>query len=486
MSSIGNRTAILTLSRLANYGLLLISPIVTARLLSVEEFGRYREFLLYTTILQTLALFSINDSLLYFVPAHPASPWRVVRHAAGLTLISSIVVVAALAMLDIGMGGTLVRGFLLPVAAFTIFSINLDFWEYFWVARGRPGAVFIYSASRLLGRLATTIGTAILTRNVDSIIRSLVIFEGVRMIVAGVAFLRLDRSRDEPPITEPYRQLLRFCVPSGVAALLATLSRNLTSVVVARALGVAALARYSIGRFGEPIIITLRSSVSSVVLPEMVRKGQSDRGSPLTLWRRATVINTIILFPIVVLVVRYAQPLIVFAFGASYRDSSLIMQLYMLVVVRECFDFAPALRAIGLTRPLVGSNVSALIACVLGLFVLIPRAGIAGAMAAFVIGSFVDVTYLGWSTARAYRVELRNVVPWASVGKVGLAALLASAFIISSIWTDIFGIGGIVLAGATYSAVFSLLLLAMRLPEALVLLEWARALLSRRASQASH
>jgi O-antigen/teichoic acid export membrane protein len=486
MSNIGNRTAILTLSRLANYGLLLISPIVMARLLSVEDFGRYREFLLYASMLQTFAVFSINDSLLYFVPANPASPWRVARHAAVLTLICSIVVVTALAILDIGMSGGLVRGFLLPLVAFTLFSVNLDFWEYFFVARGRPGAVFLYSATRLLGRLVTCVATAILTRNVDSIIRSLLIFEGVRMIVAGAALLALSRRRDEPPLAEPYRELMRYCLPSGLAALLAMLNKNLTSVVVTRALGVSALARYTVGRFGEPIVVALRSSVSSVVLPEMVRKGQSERGGALTLWRRATVINTILLFPVVVLVVRYAQSLVVFAFGASYRDSSLVLQLYMLVVIRECFDFAPAVRAIGLTRPLLGSNVAALAACVVGLFVLIPRAGIAGAMAAFVIGSFVDVTYLGWCTARAYREELRNVVPWASVGRVALAALLASAFIISSIWTDTFGIGGIVLAGATYSAVFSLLLLAMRVPEALVLLEWARALLFRRPSQAGH
>ena len=264
------------------------------------------------------------------------------------------------------------------------------------------------------------------------------------------------------------------------------LNKNLASVVVTRALGVSALARYSVGRFGEPIVTTLRSSVSSVVLPEMVRKGQSERGSPLTLWRRATVINTIFLFPIVVLVARYAQPLIVFAFGESYRNSSIVMQLYVLVVIRECFDFAPALRAIGQTRPLVASNLLALVACAVGLVALIPRAGVAGAMVAFVIGSFVDVTYLAWRTARAYGVELRRIVPWASVGKVGLAALAASSFIISSIWTDTFGIAGIVLAGAMYCAVFTLLLLAMRVPEVLVLLDWARALLFRRASQAVH
>jgi O-antigen/teichoic acid export membrane protein len=64
MFALGNRTAILTLSRLASFGLMLISPIFLVRVLTVVDFGRYREFLLYGAILQSFAQFSINDSLL--------------------------------------------------------------------------------------------------------------------------------------------------------------------------------------------------------------------------------------------------------------------------------------------------------------------------------------------------------------------------------------------------------------------------------------
>src|SRR5581483_12390607 len=105
MSALGNRTAILTLARIANYGLMLISPVFLVRLLSVEEFGRYREFLLYASILQAFAQFSINDSLLYCVPANPGSPWRLARQTALLTLCSSALVVLVLAALDSGSDG---------------------------------------------------------------------------------------------------------------------------------------------------------------------------------------------------------------------------------------------------------------------------------------------------------------------------------------------------------------------------------------------
>jgi O-antigen/teichoic acid export membrane protein len=257
------------------------------------------------------------------------------------------------------------------------------------------------------------------------------------------------------------------------------LSRNLSNVAVTKALGTVALAQYAIGRFGEPVVVALRNSVSSVVLSEMVRKDREERGQALALWQRATVVNTIFLFPVAVLVVRYAQPLVVTVFGAGYRQAALIMQIYMLVVVRECFDFAPALRAVNRTRPLVESNVAAFVVGAIALAVLIPAAGVAGAMAAFVIASFTDATYLGWRTMNYYRVGLKDLVPWLSIGKTALAALVAGTLIVSSAWEQGLGFAGIVVSGCIYLAAFALLLLALRVPEAQVLLVWVKKLIAR-------
>jgi O-antigen/teichoic acid export membrane protein len=481
VAGLGNRTAILTLSRLASYGLQLISPIFLVRLLSVADFGHYREFLLYASILQAFAQFSINDSLLYCVPANPGSPWRLARQTAVLTLCSSSLVVLVLVMLDTASGGELAHGFLLPLAAYTLVSVNLDFWEYFWLAHGRAQPVFFYSAGRLAVRVAVAVITAAVTHDFRAVIWALVVLEAARFVAAAGALFVFDRSRHEPPLREPWRDQLRFCIPSGTASLLAMLNRNISNVIVARLLGAVALAQYAIGRFGEPVVATVRSSVSSVILPEMVRKdrGTASGGTALALWQRATVVNTIMLFPVVVLVVRYAEPLVTLVFGASYATAALIMQIYMLVVIRECFDFAPALRAVNRTRPLVESNVASLLACSAAMLVLIPFSGLAGAMLAFVIASYVDVTWLAWRTLAAYGVGVRGLLPWRSIAKTALAAAMASVLILSSAWTDVFGWAGMVIAGVVYLTAFALLLQLMRIPEAMVLQAWGKRLVLR-------
>jgi len=485
MSGVGNRAAILTLSRIANYGLMMVSPIILVRLLSVEQFGHYREFLLYVSVLQSIALFSINHSLLYCIPAQPRSRWRTVRQTAILIACSSVLVVGLTAAIDAASGGRVIGPLLLPVCAFTLVSTNLDFWDYYWVATERPGLVLAYSSVRLAARVVVAVVVAALTHRVLIIIWALVALEGLRLALTMVAFLIADKSATEPPLAEPWREQLRYCLPSGIAWVLSTCNRNIGAIAVVKVLGAAPLAEYSIGKYGEPVVVTLRSSVSGVLLPEMVKRGRGSRQASIGLWQRATVVNAIMLFPVAVLLTRYARPLVATVFGASYVSAALVLQIYMLIVIREVFDFAPALRALNRNRPLVESSVASLIVSAALLVPLVPAAGIAGAMLAIAIGTLVDAGWLAYRTSTAYQLSLRHLVPWGGVGKTAAAALLAGAILATSAWTQMLGFGGIVLAGAAYVALFTLLVLALRVPEAYELIGWLRRLVPSRAASPS-
>jgi len=470
------------LSRLANYGLTIISPIILVRLLTVEQFGRYREFLLYAAVLQTLALFMINDSLLYFIPAEPQSRWRVVRQTTVLIACSSVLVVAALVVIVLAAGGRVVGHFLLPLIGFTLFAANLDFWEYYWVAIERPGLVFVYSSARLAARVAVATVTAAITRDVQAIIWSLVALEALRMSAAAVVLMVVGKSSTEPPLTEPWRGQLRYCVPSGTASVLSMLSRNLGNLVVAKTLGAVPFAQYEVGRAGNPVIVALRGSITGVVLPEMVRRGRGSRDASLALWRRSIVVNAIVLFPVVVLILCYARPVIAVVFGKSYLAAAIVLKIYMLVVVRECFDFSPAVRALGQTRPIVESNVLSVCACAALLAALVPIAGLAGAMTAVALSTLVDAGWLAYRTTAAYQLTLGELIPWNGVGKTAAAAMLAGAILLVFPWMRALGFGGLVLASAAYLLIFSLLVLAFRVPEAQTLLEWMRRLLPPRTA----
>jgi O-antigen/teichoic acid export membrane protein len=470
MARLANRVAYLSLARLANYGLMLLSPVILARVLNVEDFGRYREFLLYGTLLQAVGGFAIYDSLLYFIPAHSENPWRIIRQTTALTFGSTLITALALVGFDFATGGAVVGPYLWPLVLYLMLSVNVDFWEMYWLSNNRAAAMFTYCAGRLIIRLAVVVVAAVVTQDVNVMIWSLVTLEAVRLVGAVIAFLWLDRSAHEPVLDEPWRGQLRFCLPSGTGSFIAHVNRQFASVVVAKVLGPVALAQFVIGRFPESVIAVIRNAISTVLLPEMVRRGRDNREAQLALWRRGTVMNAMLMLPVVVLVIRYAEPAVTTVFGHEYAAAAPLMQIFILSFLRECFDFAPALRAINQATPLVYSNLAALVFSAIALIVMVPLFGVNGAMAAAVLATFVDAIWQGRAVASRLGMGINELIPWNSVLRTALAAVLAGAIIASPIWTQTLGFTGVILAGAAYSVAYGLLLKLLRVPEAEVLI----------------
>ena len=474
MRKIAHQAAVLSIARMANFGLMIISPLVLVRFLTVTEFGQYREFLLYISLLGSIASFSISESLLYFIPLHPGSTWRIVRETTVLTAIISSVVVVAFVAIDLLVPGGLVGPYLLPVALYVLLFVNVDCWEIFWIATGRPTAVFAYTAGRLTVRMLVVVCVAVMTTNVTAIIWSLIGLEALRLLGATIAWLAVERSRDEPKVPDIRREQLKFCVPFGVATVISMLSKNLGNVVVTKYLGVVALAQFSIGTYADPIIMVVRNSITSVVLPELVRRGTQSKDAALRFWHRSVVINCMLLFPIASLMAWYAEPLIVKLFGANFRPAVPVLQWYALVVVRSCFDFSPLLRAINKTRPFVTTGLIAALVNGVTLAILLPRIGVVGAAIGVVAAILADALYQGYCVVRLYGCSLRQLLPWPTLAKITACALLAAVVAFGFTWELRGTFTGAICGSLLYLAVFTTMLVAARVDEASQLLDRLR------------
>lgn len=437
------------------------------RLLSVAQFGRYREFLLYVGLLTALAAFGINNSLLYFVPARPQHAWRFVRQAVTLVAINSVTGVVLLFTLDTLLHGALIGEFLVPVCLYVLLFVNVDFWEFLWLSLKRPGAVFAYSSGRVLARMTVVVVAASLARDVDTIIAALIALEAARLALSVLAWRRLARDAQAAPGSS-WREHLRFCTPVGIALVLVTLNKSAAGLVIAKWLGPVALAHYAIGTYAEPLVTLLRNSISDALLPEMAGARSQGRAgeAALALWRRTTVLSALLLLPAVLLLFRYAEPLVRVLFSSAYLPAALVMQIFVLVLVRECFDFGVVLRALNRTTPIVISNVAAIVVNVGLLALLVPPFGIAGAAAAFVASRFVDGGYLAWRTLQLYDVRLRDLACWGDLVRVVVAASIAAVPVYALDWYHALGIAGVGLATLAFALTFALCLRALRLPEA--------------------
>ncbi len=452
-----------------NQGLLLISPMLLTRMLSVEQFGQYREFLLYATVLDVIAGYNISSSLLRFVAHQPEHRQQYVDQALIMTLGTSTLVLAGTAVLNWIFNGALVGSYMLPLAFFIFFYVNFDFWESMWLAQRRVGAVWAYTAGRLLARMITVVTAAALTASVPAIIWSLVGLEGARFIASLIMWAR-HRQRGERRRESGWREQLRFVGPAGTAHVLISINKQMGSLYVAKFLGPVGLAHYAIGTYLRPIISVLRSSMSDALLPEMSSQQRSQQPvDSLVLWRRMTIVAAIMLIPSAVLLARFADTIVVTLFSEEYRAAVPVFQICLFVLFREIVDFAVPLRAMNRTAPIMYSNMVSLVVNAVLLTILLPTIGLIGAAAAYVIARAIEGWYLGWQTAQACEIRPRDLVKWGDVGKVALAATLASITLVGSFWTSSMSLIGALAASCVYMIVYVPLLLLLRLPEAMLL-----------------
>lgn len=458
-----------------NQGLVVISPILLVRLLTVEEFGRYREFLLYAGLLSTICAFGINNSLLYFIPARPHSVRQMVRQATAMTFGTSVLVIGITLLADYIAAGAILGGLQLPVAIYVLLFVNLDFWEFYWLSLKRPVPVFAYTTGRLIARIVVVVTAASIWRDVMPIVWSLIGLETLRIVVSAISWRRAGGKIDPTETGQAVEQScwneqFRYCLPIGLALILVTLNKSLGNLFVTKTLGVIALAHYSIGTHIQPVIGVLRNSVSDAVLPELAALKNTKGEAALELWRRSTIVSMILLTAAGVVLFEFAHTFVVTLFSPSYEPAVLIFQLYLLVLVREVFDFGVALRAANKTAPIVTSSLFAILLNLLLLVTVLPIWGLPAAALAFVISRWTEGLVLSRSTLRAYNIGIGGLARWRDLGKVALAALLASIVFYGSFWLDHFGLIGVVLGSASFMVLFVIFLVALRVPEATAML----------------
>ena len=425
MKSIASRTAILGFSRIANQGLTLVTPLFLVRLLTVEQFGEYREFLLYVSVLGPIAAFHINNSLLYFVPKNIKWHRRYVTQAAVMMLGSSTVVIILAWAIALGNLSVAVQDSMLLVLCYVFFATNLDFWETYWLSRKQSFNVLAYSTGRLAVRAATVLLTAFLTRNVSTMILALVIVEIGRFIVFGIVALKLgllsggiDR--------HSFAQQAKFAIPVGIAGMLLMANSFAGQIFVSFTLGAATLAYYVVGTTLQPVISVFRNAVADVILPEIMSRTHDSPESSLRLWQKASVFYCLILMPIAVVGFCISDPLVTTLFTDAYRPAVPVFEIYLLVLIRECFDFGVPLRVAARTTKFVIGNLIALFVNLPLIFLLANKFGLIAPAIAFVIARFVNGLYLTYAVVTSYDISIRKLLPWIDILKIASASILAA------------------------------------------------------------
>jgi O-antigen/teichoic acid export membrane protein len=144
----------------------------------------------------------------------------------------------------------------------------------------------------------------------------------------------------------------------------------------------------------------------------------------LLLWKRAQVLVFAAICPAWLLLTYWAEPLVRLLFTDAYVAATPYFQVFLLLMVRQCFQFSTPLRSVEDNKSFAHANLIALFINAGFIIALMPRYGLWGPTVGLVVGQAWTSIYLGSRVLKRYQLPLAELCQW---GKLGLA--LASSLV---------------------------------------------------------
>jgi O-antigen/teichoic acid export membrane protein len=453
VTTIARRTAILAFARLTNQALAFLSPLFLVRLFTVDQYGQYRDFLLYGTILMPWVQLAINSSLAYLLPKEPHNDRRYLSQATILIFASSLIVSGLVFVVGESLPSATIRSFIYPLCLYVIFFANLDAWEFYWLAKRKSVNVLVYSTSRLGLRMLVVVVSAYVTRNVEQVIWSLVAFEGLRcvaLVLYGLQNRLFTRQFDWQSV----KFQLAYSLPLGASGIIWNLNNYLGQFVISMQLGPATLAVYTVGTYFQPIVHIFRNSIADVIMPEVVSKHDAPPQVALRLWQRATVVYSAVMLPGAVLLFYYADVVVRTLFTSAYVAAVPVFQIFTLILVRECFDLGLPLRAVNKTHVFFSDGVISLVVNFGVMLSLFGSLGVLAPAVSMIVARFTTAAYLSFFVIRYCGFTLGNMLPWWEIGKIALCSLLCVSLLLLGEKLDLPPLLRAILFGSIYMLVY--------------------------------
>jgi O-antigen/teichoic acid export membrane protein len=283
----------------------------------------------------------------------------------------------------------------------------------------------VYTLAMTVWRLGTLLAATFWLRDVQMIFVTIVCAEALKNLWIYV-FLRRRGLLVFRWDAQAMREQLRLVAPLGAGSLLFK-ANDFGKVVVANQLGPVPLAIYTTAAYQVPLVNIVQGALADVIFPDMVKRSQRDATQGLLLWKRAQVLIFAAICPAWILLSYFAEPLVRVLFTDAYVAAVPYFQVFLLMMVRQCFSFSTPLRSVEDNASFAHANLVALLLNAGLIVLLMPKYGLWGPTLGFVIGQTWTSIYLGSRVLKRFQLPLSELCQWSKLGLALASSLLAVA-----------------------------------------------------------
>jgi len=194
-----------------------------------------------------------------------------------------------------------------------------------------------------------------------------------------------------------------------------------------------------------------------VIFPDIVEVRSAAPKDALPLWRRATVWYCVMLFPVAVLFLYYADVIVTVLFTKEYSAAIPVFATFSFSLVLSCFDFHLPLRVQNENRYFLIGSIIKLFTNLSLLYPFYLLFGLLGPAISLILSRLIFVVYLAHRTMHVYMINIRELVLWSDVIKVLVAAVLCAPILVAGKYI----VGHLLLRGIIFGGAYLLIYLVL-------------------------
>lgn len=428
----------LVLARLFTAGLTVCIPLVLARVMSLDQYGTYKQLFLIAQTLYYVLPFGVAQSLYFFVPrADEKRPWF------GQTLLF-LTVVGALAAVAIWALGQPVAAYFknpallrhrVPLAIYTWALLGSFPLEISLTSQGRTKlSAIAYLVSDTL-RAAVMVVPVLLGFGLTGMMIAVAGFACLRYAAAWVVMLKGTTGRlfDRRMFVDQ----LVYAAPFGAAMALAIPQQYAHQYAVSGLVSPQLFAIYAVGCFQLPLVDLLYTPTSEVL---MVQLGELDKQGRMAqaaqAFREASARLAYAFFPMAAFLFAAAPEFIGALFGQRFLPAVPLFRVSVVGVALAVMPMDGVLRARGQTRHIFVSYLVKALVTVPLVYFGVRGLGMMGGILSWAIAEAVGKAVLFLRVPKALSapeqpLRARDVVPWSAFAH---AAGAAAAGAVATFW----------------------------------------------------
>jgi O-antigen/teichoic acid export membrane protein len=424
----------LVLARLIAAFMTVFIPLVLARVMTLESYGTYKQVILIATTLYMVLPFGVAQALYYFVPrARESRPYSM--NALLFVLAAGLLAVAGL----VGFAGPLARmlsnpdlvNYRWPMALYTLGLVAAYPLEIGLTSQGNTRAAALCYLFTDMVRSLLMVVPVLMGHGLMAVMNGLALFGLLRLVATWGVLLATTKGPFWRKST--FIEQIKYAAPFGAAMVVGRPSQYAHQYAVSAVVSPTEFAVYSVGCFQVPLVDLLYTPTSEVLMVELGEMEASGRLAQAVLaFKEATAKLALFFFPLSGLLTAAAPEFIGAAFGTRFLGATPVFRVSVLGIVFSVLPLDGLLRARGKTREIFwayGVKAAAAIPLVaLGVHFLGMVGGILSYAAGELVGKAMLMKHMPASLSSPERqVRFWECLPWATLGRTGLATVVAAA-----------------------------------------------------------